>query len=59
MRLSVYNVLGQRVATLVDDALPAGWHTAAWDARRVSSGLYVYRLETDARALARTMLLIK
>jgi hypothetical protein len=59
VRLSVYNVLGQRVATLVDDALPAGWHTAAWDARRVSSGLYVYRLETDARALARTMLLIK
>ncbi len=48
--LKVYNVLGQVVNTLVDEALPAGNHSATWDGkneqgRDVASGVYFYRIK--------------
>ncbi len=42
--LEVYNVLGQRVATLVNASKPAGYHVAQFDAGRMSSGVYFYRI---------------
>jgi hypothetical protein len=49
--IRVYNVLGQRVATLKEEApMTAGYHTVVWDAPHLASGLYFVRLETsDAR----------
>ena len=49
VRLEVFNVLGQRVATLVDGDRPAGFHSAVWDAtngsdQAVAAGVYIYRL---------------
>ncbi len=44
VRLTVINMLGQEVATLVDDRLPAGVYRVAWHPS-VSSGVYFYRLE--------------
>lgn len=44
VRLEVYNVMGQRVATLVDAPQAAGSHDAVLDATHLSSGVYVYRL---------------
>ena len=49
VRLEVFNVLGQRVATLVDGDRPAGFHSAVWDAtngsnQAVATGVYIYRL---------------
>ncbi|MEK6650364.1 MAG: T9SS type A sorting domain-containing protein, partial [Bacteroidota bacterium] len=44
VRLSVYNMLGQKVATLVDGELAAGFHTATWQGG-MASGVYLYRLE--------------
>ena len=49
VRLDVFNVVGQRVTTLVDDEQAAGSYTAQWDARDasgqgVASGVYLYRL---------------
>ena len=44
--VQVYNILGQRIATLKDRAsLPAGYHTIVWEAPRLASGLYFVRLE--------------
>ncbi len=50
VRVEVYNVLGQRVRTLINDALPAGTHRIAWDRRNsgglpVPNGIYFYRIE--------------
>ena len=63
VRLEVFNILGQRVATLVDGERPAGFHTAAWDAtdasgRGVGSGVYLYRLLGGGERLTRSMVLL-
>ncbi len=42
--LTVYNLLGQQVATLVNEEKQAGYHEARFDASNLASGLYIYRL---------------
>lgn len=57
--LGVYNVLGQLVVTLVDDQKAAGTHEMAFDATRLASGTYIYRLQAGDRVLTQSMMLIK
>ena len=59
MRLTVYDILGRRVAELVDGTMTTGWHAVTWNADNFSSGVYFYRLETPDRVLVKKMLLIK
>ena len=63
VRLEVFNVLGQRVATLVDAERSAGFHAAAWDAtnaagQAVAAGVYMYRLTAGGEQHTRRMVLI-
>ena len=63
LRLEVFNLLGQRIATLVDGEQGAGFHTAVWDAtdaagQAVGAGVYLYRLRGDGAKITRSMLLI-
>ena len=63
VRLEVFNVLGQHIATLVDREQPAGWHTATWhgtDAagRAVAAGLYLYRIRGTGPSETRRMVLV-
>ena len=63
-RLVVYNILGRKVRTLLDEYYPAGTHTVTWDATddygsTVASGVYFYRLETEATTLSHKMMLLK
>ncbi len=44
--LEVLNMLGQNVATLVDEYKSAGWHTVTFEASNLSSGHYIYNLRT-------------
>ena len=53
--LAVYNVLGQRVATLVDEILPAGTYTFTWQPDHLPSGVYLYQLKTNQMLLSRVM----
>jgi hypothetical protein len=57
--LDVYNMLGEKVATLVDSEVVAGSHTVAWDATNMPSGLYLYRLKTGTFVATRKMVLVK
>ena len=45
LKLTVYNVLGQKVAVLLDEVQDAGWHEAIFDASHLPSGIYFCRLE--------------
>ena len=42
--LKIFNILGQEVATLVDEMKEAGYYTATWDASDMASGVFFYRL---------------
>jgi len=55
----VYDMLGRTVATLVDEARPAGTHAVRWDAAGMASGVYTYRLEVGGAAITKKMLLMK
>ena len=59
VRLTVYDMLGRKVARLTDQVMPAGEHQTAWDARSNPSGMYILRLEAGAHTHNRTMLLLK
>ena len=64
VQLQVYNVLGQRIATLVDRLMPAGKHKVLWDGRtesgaRSASGVYLYRLKVGDQIETRKMMLLK
>ncbi len=58
--LKVFNLLGQEVATLVDDVKQAGSYRVTFDAGKLSSGVYFYRLNADNGLVAsKKMLLLK
>jgi hypothetical protein len=62
--LDIYNILGQRVTTLVDDNLPTGRYQREWDAtndngQRVATGVYFYRLVIGSHSQSKKMLLLK
>jgi len=57
--LEVFNITGQRVATLINGSLSAGSHQHTFDASNLSSGIYMYRLKTPEQMLTRQMILIK
>ncbi len=59
VKLVVYNVLGQEVATLVDQHMEAGNHTAEWEASNFSSGVYFYRLNAERYTQTLKMMLLK
>jgi hypothetical protein len=59
--LEVFNVLGQKVATLINnEALTAGTHSQSFDASNLSSGMYFYRINAGSSFIsAKKMMLIK
>ena len=59
VRLVVYDLLGRVVETLVDGVRPAGWHEVSFGGVALSSGTYLYRLETSDRVITQTMVLLK
>ena len=59
MRLEVHNLLGQKVATLVDGRQEAGYKTIRWDAGSLSSGIYFCRIRAGDFMETRKMVLIR
>jgi PKD repeat protein len=62
--LEVYNILGAKVATLVNGSLSAGRHSVVWNSTTdggapVSSGVYFYRLVTGDQVMTKKMMLLK
>jgi len=64
VRLSVYDLQGRRVATVVDEVQPAGWRSTVWDGRDlvihpVASGMYFARLEVGGAVQVRKIVVAR
>jgi hypothetical protein len=59
VKLSVYNLLGQEIAILMNENMAAGSHSLQFDATDLTSGLYFYRLESNQQMITKKMLLLK
>ena len=64
VRLSVYNVLGQRIRILVDEQQSAGYKSVVWDGkdsqgRELTTGVYFYRIQAGDFVESKKMVLIK
>jgi hypothetical protein len=62
--ISIHDILGRKVATIVDKEKPAGTYTVVWDGtddkgRHMATGLYIYQLVTEEFSESRKMLLLK
>jgi len=57
--LEIYNIIGQRVATLVDQKMAPGEYTIVWDAYNAASGVYFYKLSVDQFSQTRKMILMR
>ncbi|MBK7629523.1 MAG: T9SS type A sorting domain-containing protein [Ignavibacteriales bacterium] len=57
--LAIYNLLGQKVATIVNQELIAGRHTVDFDASNLSSGVYFYTIESGKNITTMKMMLLK
>ncbi len=57
--LDIYNIKGQKVATLVDSYLPPNSYSITWDATGQSSGVYFYRLKIQDQTFIRKMVMMK
>jgi hypothetical protein len=59
LKLDIFNILGQKVATLYDGLAQLGNHRLAWNAAGQVSGLYFYRLRSGQYDITKSMVLIK
>ncbi len=59
VKLDVYNVLGEKVATLLDRKMEAGFHSVRFDASQLSNGIYIYRLQAGNFTQIKKMILMK
>jgi hypothetical protein len=64
VKIEVFNVLGQKIKTLVNGEYQAGQYRVVWDGtdqngEKVSSGIYMYRLQVDSQTESRKMILAK
>jgi hypothetical protein len=64
VQIVIYNLLGQKIRTLVNDRMDAGFYTVGWDGadetgRQVASGVYIYRMQSAAFSQTQRMMLLK
>lgn len=59
VKLAVYNVLGEEVATIMNQHLTAGTHHTSFNAGKLATGIYFYSLTTGAQQLVKKMIVIK
>ncbi len=59
VRLMILNILGQEVATLMNEEQTAGSHSVVWNASGNASGVYFYRLESGAQTVVKKLVLLR
>jgi hypothetical protein len=57
--LDIYDILGRKIARLIDTKQPAGYHLVIWDASHKSNGIYFYKIQAGNYMETKKMLLLK
>lgn len=57
--LNIYNVLGEKITTLVDEVKQSGYHNIAFNGKNLASGFYIYVLKTNNQIVSKKMLLLR
>ena len=59
VQIDIYNLLGQKVKTLINSRMDAGKHSVTWEASRMASGIYFYKLTIGDKVFTKRMTLLK
>ena len=64
VKIEIFNVLGQKVMTLVDEDMEAGYKSVTWNGvdshgKSISSGVYLYKMEAGDKVFTKKMLMLK
>jgi len=59
VKLTIHDITGREIATLIDEKQPAGHHFVPFDATHLPNGLYLYRLENKGKLATKKMIVIK
>ena len=59
VELIIYNLLGQKVATLIDREMSAGSHSDRWDAQNVPSGIYFLKMDVGNNSIVKKALVAR
>jgi photosystem II stability/assembly factor-like uncharacterized protein len=59
VELNIYNILGQKIETLLNKPMPAGYHEVEFNGQNLPSGVYLYRIDAGAWQDVRKMVLLK
>jgi len=57
--LTIFNMLGQEIESLVNREMQPGSYSISWDAQNLPSGVYFYKLTVDSRSKIKKMILLK
>jgi len=59
VKLEIFNLMGQKITTLLSASLPSGSHSVEWDASDMASGVYLYRIRAGDYIETKKMILMK
>jgi len=59
VKIEIFNVLGEKITTLINNHFPAGYHNIVFKAGNYASGVYLYRIQTPKHAASKKMILMK
>ncbi|MEJ5304328.1 MAG: T9SS type A sorting domain-containing protein [Ignavibacteria bacterium] len=59
VRLEIFNLLGQKIKTLVNDYLKKGHYQTVFNADKLPSGIYIYKLQSSSKELIKKMIYLK
>ena len=59
VKISIYDISGKHVETIVNNKMQAGAHEVTWNASAYSSGVYIYKIESESYSETKKMILIK
>ena len=57
--LNVYDILGQKITTIINKEQTAGWHDVNFNATKLTSGVYIYRIEAGRYVQVKKMMVLK